>query len=111
MNYSLLPHNFKKIGIILIVISITYFLVNLFYPIEIPFLNSVEIYPLLPSSFPVIEGVSKGENFNPRFFTIILLIGLFVIYILSNFKPYFIDSILYLSKKIMLLSRSLQTHY
>jgi len=79
MNYSLLPHNFKKIGIILVVISITYFLVNLFYPIEIPFLNGVEIYPLLPSSFPVIEGVSKGENFSPRFFTIILLIGLLFI--------------------------------
>ena len=53
--------------------------VNLFYPIEIPFLNGVKIYPLLPSSFPQIEGVSKGENFNPRFFTIILLIGLLFI--------------------------------
>jgi Ca2+/Na+ antiporter len=79
MNPILLHHNIKKIGITLIAISITYFLVNLFYPIEIPFLNGVKIYSLLSSSFPQIEGVSKGENFNPRFFTIILLIGLLFI--------------------------------
>lgn len=79
MKYNLLPHNFKKIGFILILISIPYFIVNLFYPIEIPFLNGVKIYPLLPSSFPIVEGVAKGENFNPRFFTIILFIGLLFI--------------------------------
>lgn len=79
MITGLLPHNFKRIGFILILVSTIFFLINLFHPLEIGFLKNVNIESPLNPGFPKIEGSSSEKNLNPHFFEMILFIGLLFI--------------------------------
>ena len=73
MNVKLIPHNFRQIGFILILISSIYFLINIFQPFEIGFLKNVNYQTPLNQDSPV------RQNLNSHFFQMILLIGLLFI--------------------------------
>ena len=79
MNSKLIPQNFKVIGIVLILISITFFSFNFFTSFEFEILNNVNLPITLPSMFPKVEGSSNGVNLNQRFFGILLILGLLFI--------------------------------
>jgi hypothetical protein len=79
MNSKLIPHNFKIIGLILITISITFFLFNFFTSFEFEILKNVNLHITLPSMFPKVEGSLNGVNLNQRLFGILLILGLLLI--------------------------------
>ena len=79
MNSKLIPQKFKMIGVVLLLISITFFLFNFFTSFEFEILNNVNLHITLPSMFPKVEGSSNGVNLNQRFFGILLILGLLFI--------------------------------
>lgn len=79
MNSKLIPQNFKIIGVVLLLTSITFFSFNFFTSFEFKILNNVNLPITLPSMFPKVEGSSNGVNLNQRFFGILLILGLLFI--------------------------------
>lgn len=80
MQYSLLPYKFKKIGYIIILFSITFMLLKLFFNFELSLLKKVPIYSFLPTNFKS-EGATFRliANLNNSVYTTLLLLGLLFI--------------------------------
>ena len=77
MNSKLIPHNYKIIGLILITISISFFILNFFTSFEFEILKNVNLPFPIPTMFPKVAGV--GVNLNQSLFETFLLLGLLFI--------------------------------
>ena len=77
MNSKLIPHNYKIIGLILITISISFFILNFFTSFEFETLKNVNLPFPIPTMFPKVDGV--GVNLNQSLFETFLLLGLLFI--------------------------------
>ncbi len=77
MYQKLLPQKFRVIGLILITISISFFILNFFTSFEFETLKNVNLPFPIPTMFPKVDGV--GVNLNQSLFETFLLLGLLFI--------------------------------